>query len=52
MDEIRSGRSSVGGLHDHCRCTLTYLAKSFGFKDGKVSYISADHNELEKQRSG
>lgn len=39
-----------GGLHPNCRCKLTYLAKGFGFKDGKVTYIGADHDELEKQR--
>lgn len=38
------------GLHPNCRCKLTYLAKGFGFKDGKVSYIGSDYDEFEHQR--
>ena len=38
------------GLHPNCRCKITYLSKGFGFENGKVSYISADHDELESQR--
>jgi hypothetical protein len=41
---------SAFGLHPHCRCTLTYLTKGFGFKGGNVSYISEKHDEYEKQR--
>jgi len=41
---------SVCGLHPHCRCTLTYLAKGFGFKDGRVSYIGDEHDEHRHQR--
>lgn len=41
----------ISGLHVNCRCTLTYLAKGFGFKNGQVSYIGPDHNELQNQRS-
>lgn len=39
------------GLHPNCRCKLTYLAKGYGFdKNGKVTYIGKDHNELIWQR--
>jgi hypothetical protein len=40
----------IMGAHPLCRCTLTYLSPTWGFKDGKVTYISQDHNELKKQR--
>jgi len=36
--------------HPNCRCTMTYLSQNWGFKDGKVAYISQEHNELAKQR--
>lgn len=41
---------SAFGLHPHCRCTLTYLTKGFGFKDGRVTYIGEKHDEFAKQR--
>lgn len=41
---------SVSGLHPHCRCTLTILSKGFGFKGGKVFFISEDHDEYGFQR--
>lgn len=41
---------SAFGLHPHCRCTLTYLAKGFGFENGRVSYKSENHDEYSKQR--
>lgn len=41
---------SAFGLHPHCRCTLTYLSKGFGFKGGRVAYISENHDEFHKQR--
>lgn len=32
-------RPSAFGLHPHCRCTLTYLTRGFGFdKTGKLEY--------------
>lgn len=40
----------IMGLHPNCRCSLTFLAENYGFKDGKVSFIGEGHNELEKQR--
>lgn len=43
---------SAFGLHPHCRCTLTYLSKGFGFdKNGKVTYKGQNHNEFDSQRS-
>jgi hypothetical protein len=42
---------SAFGLHPHCRCTLTYLSKGFGFKAGRVAYIREGHDEYAKQRS-
>lgn len=41
---------SAFGLHPHCRCTLTYLAKGFGFKNGYVSYVAENHDEFSSQR--
>lgn len=46
FSELKSGyhkrggdKPSIFGLHPHCRCTLTYLTKGFGFdKSGKLSY--------------
>ena len=42
---------SAFGLHPHCRCTLTYLSKGFGFKNGQLAYISADYDAYEAQRA-
>lgn len=36
---------SAFGLHPHCRCTLTYLSKGFGFDEkGKIKYIAQYHD--------
>ena len=40
----------VCGLHPSCRCFLTLLSPGFGFKDGRVTFISEAHDELKKQR--
>jgi uncharacterized protein YqgV (UPF0045/DUF77 family) len=41
----------VTGLHPHCRCSLVYIGKGFGFNDeGKLTYISNDHDEWSAQR--
>lgn len=41
----------IGGLHPHCRCTLTTLLPGFGFDaGGKVTFVSTKHNEYKKQR--
>jgi hypothetical protein len=41
---------SAFGLHPHCRCTLTYLTKGFGFEGGKLSYQSEGYDLYAKQR--
>lgn len=42
---------SAFGLHPHCRCTLTYLSRGFGFdKYGKVSYMTEGHDAYRGQR--
>lgn len=43
---------SIAGLHPHCRCSMSFLATGFGFKNGQVSYVSPDHDEYRKQRNG
>lgn len=41
---------SAFGEHPHCRCTLAYLTKGFGFnKKGMVSYKTQDHDEYKRQ---
>jgi len=43
--------ASAFGLHPHCRCTLTYLSKGFGFDDdGRVTYISENYNARADQK--
>ena len=43
--------ASAFGLHPHCRCTLTYLSKGFGFDDmGKVTFIGEGHDAYKKQK--
>lgn len=59
MSELKSGYAkkgdpapSLGGQHPHCRGTLTFIQPGFGFgPDGRITYVSADHDELKKQRS-
>jgi hypothetical protein len=42
---------SAFGLHPHCRCTLTYIGKSFGFDEkGHLKYISEDYDLYEDQK--
>ena len=42
--------ASIYGLHPHCRCTLAYLSKGFGFDEkGKLKYHSPDHDAYEIQ---
>lgn len=42
---------SAFGLHPHCRCTLTYLSKGFGFNSqGEVGYQTEKHDAFSKQR--
>jgi hypothetical protein len=41
----------VGGLHPHCRCTLTTLMPGFGFNDsGLVAWRGDGHDEYREQR--
>lgn len=42
---------SAFGLHPHCRCTLTYLARGFGFAKGRVTYIEEDHDAYFAQKN-
>jgi hypothetical protein len=43
---------SAFGLHPHCRCTLTYIAKGFGFnKKGKITYIKENHDQYAAQEA-
>lgn len=42
---------SAFGLHPHCRCTLTYLARGFGFDDtGRLKYHSEGYDAFSKQK--
>jgi len=42
---------SAFGLHPHCRCTLTYLSRGFGFNEsGKLQYQAEAHDEYSHQR--
>lgn len=37
--------------HPHCRCGLISVPRGYGFTaDGKIAYVSPDHNEFERQR--
>ena len=39
------------GLHPHCRCSITYLTRGYGFNSaGYVRWIGADHDEIKSQR--
>lgn len=42
----------MSGLHPNCRCSWCTLLPNWGFKNGRVSFISLGHSELEKQRGG
>lgn len=43
---------SAFGLHPHCRCTLTYLSKGFGFDEmGRVTFVSEGHDSHSRQKS-
>lgn len=44
-------RPTVQGLHPHCRCSLTYLARGWGFNArGYIAYKGPDHDEFKAQR--
>jgi hypothetical protein len=40
----------VAGIHPHCRCSMTVLLPGYGFKGGKASFVSNEHDEYQKQR--
>jgi uncharacterized protein YqgV (UPF0045/DUF77 family) len=40
----------IGGAHPNCRHSIVYISKGYGFRDGKITYLSPNHVELEKQR--
>lgn len=43
---------SAFGLHPHCRCTMAYLTKGFGFdKKGKLKYIQGGFDAYAMQRA-
>ena len=43
---------SAFGLHPHCRCTLSYLGRGFGFDSkGHVTWRKQGHDEHSRQRS-
>ncbi len=48
--ERKSGLVSICGAHPHCRCSLSYLAKNFTFKNNKLAYHSEDHDEYTFQK--
>jgi hypothetical protein len=42
---------SVSGLHPHCRCSLTGMARGYGFDGGgMIEFRSLDHDEYLAQR--
>jgi hypothetical protein len=42
---------SAFGLHPHCRCTMVYLSKGFGFDDmGKLKYKREGYDAFSKQK--
>ena len=58
LSELTSGylkkgatKPSMSGAHPSCRCLPVGLLPSYGFKDGKMTFISVGHDELKKQRS-
>lgn len=50
QDDRKNGEVSTSGQHNFCRCSFTFLAPSYGFKNGKVSFISLTHDEYKHQR--
>lgn len=48
--EQKGNSASISGQHPHCRCSLSFLAEGFGFKNGQISWIGTDHNEYRTQR--
>lgn len=45
------GVPSSFGLHPHCRCTITYLNRGFGFnKKGKIEFKGENFDDFKNQR--
>lgn len=49
--EKESGEVSLCGAHPMCRCSICYLSPGYGFKNGKLEFISIGHDEYSKQKS-
>lgn len=44
--------ASAFGLHPHCRCTLTYLSRGYGFdKDGRVKYVREGYDAFSSRNA-
>ena len=50
IEEI-SKYHGISSISDHDQGALTFIVNCMGFKDGKVSFISLDHNEWDFQNS-
>ena len=50
-EDKKAGEVSVCGAHPNCRCTISYLSPGYGFKRGKLEYISQYHDEYENQKT-
>lgn len=58
LSELKQGYHKRGedspsafGLHPHCRCTLTYLSRGFGFDTkGKLKYQELGHDAYSEQK--
>lgn len=48
--EEKGKRVSISGQHPRCRCSISFLAENFGFKDGMVAYMGENYDEYKKQR--
>lgn len=44
-------RPSMCGEHPHCRCSIAYLGRDYGFKNGYIGYIGKGYNAYEDQKS-
>lgn len=59
LSELKQGYHKRGedspsafGLHPHCRCTLAYLTKSYGFDSkGKIKFSGLGHDAFAAQRT-
>ena len=50
-NEPESNTVTANGIvTGNCRCTLVYLSQGFGFKQGKLGYVSENHDAYAKQR--